>query len=94
MPEKTERDPLGLFNINSVAKLKIEGPFGNFFRKKSRNAEKTKWGPLVLSGIMLRGKPFWFSSLGQRVQFGVFLKFGRTILVTSGVSKKNTDEEL
>ena len=27
---------------------------------------------------VLRGKPFWFSSLGQRVQFGVFLKFCRT----------------
>ena len=44
----------------------------------------------------MRGKnenPFWFSSLGQQVQFGVFLKFcrtfGRAILVTSGVSKKH-----
>ena len=41
---------------------------------------------------MLRGKRFSFSSLGQQVQFGVFLKFcgtfGRTILVTSGVTKK------
>ena len=27
---------------------------------------------------MLRGKPFQFSSLGQRVQFGVSLKFCRT----------------
>ena len=41
---------------------------------------------------MLRGKPFWFSSLGQQEQFGVFSKFcrtfGRTILVTSGGLKK------
>ena len=47
---------------------------------------------------MLHGKPFWFSSLGQRVvHFDVFLKFkillnfwGRTILVTSGVSENKT----
>ena len=41
---------------------------------------------------MLRGKkekPFWFSSLGQQVHFGDTLKFCRTILVTSGVSKKH-----
>ena len=41
---------------------------------------------------MLRGKPFWFSSLGQQEQFGVLVKFfrtfGRTTLVTSGVLKK------
>ena len=45
MPKKTERgDPLGFFNIHSVAKhQKIAGgPFGgNFFsKKKSRSAEK------------------------------------------------------
>ena len=53
-----------------------------FFRK-SRNAKKC---------YAKKEKPFWFSSLGQQVQFGVILKFcrtfGRTILVTSGVSKK------
>ena len=44
---------------------------------------------------MLRGetrKNFWFSSLGQQVNFGVFLNFcrtfGETILVHSDVSKK------
>ena len=46
MPKKTEReDPLGFFNIHSVAKLqKIEeGPFRGekiFFEKKSHSAEK------------------------------------------------------
>ena len=35
-----------------------------------------KRGPFgLVRYCMLRGKPFWFSSLGQRVQFGVFLKF-------------------
>ena len=63
-----------------------------FFLKKSHNAEKLKGGPFSLVRYcMLRGKPFWFSSLGQQVQFGVFLKFcktfGRTISVFSGVSK-------
>ena len=41
--KKTERgDPLRLFNIHSVADhQKIEGgPFGDFFRKQSHNAEK------------------------------------------------------
>ena len=45
MPKKTEReDPLGFFNIHSVAKLqKIEGrtlPWGIFCEKKSHSAEK------------------------------------------------------
>ena len=77
-------DHLGFFNIHSVAKLrKIEWrPFGKKVcsKKMSHNAEKTE-------------KPFWFSSLGQQVHIGDTLKFCRTILVTSGVSKKNTDEK-
>ena len=61
---------------------------------KSRTVpKKSKGGPFgLVRYCMLRGKPFWFSSLGQQVQFGVFSKFcrtfGRTILVTSGL--KNT----
>ena len=58
--------------------------------------KKLKWNPLVSSGIVCyaetKEKLFWFSSLGQQVQFGVSLKFCktfvRTILATSGVSKK------
>ena len=68
MPKKTEReDPLGFFNIHSVAKLQknLGGPFG------------------LVRYCMLRGKPFWFSSLGQQV------KFCRTILVTSGGLKEH-----
>ena len=97
MPNKTERgNPLGLFNIHSI---KIEGGFfGDFFPKKrlTMPKKKQKGDPLVSSGFVLRGEKrknfFLFSSLGQQVQFGVFLKFcrtfGRTILVTSGLSKK------
>ena len=58
MPKKTERgDPLGFFNIHSVAKNKKMhgGPFGeNFFsKKKSRSAEKNEKGdPLVSPGMV------------------------------------------
>ena len=64
-------------------------------RKKSHSAENNlKGGPFGLVWYcMLRGKPSWFSSLGQQVQLGVFSKFGRTfgktILVTSGGPKKH-----
>ena len=41
--------------------------------------KKLKGGTLWSRPVLyLRGKPFWFSSLGQRVQFGGFLKFCRT----------------
>ena len=48
-------------------------------QKKSHNAKKLKGEPFgLVRYCVLRGKPIWFSSLGQRVQFGVFLKFCRT----------------
>ena len=100
MSKKLKGGPFGIlkhpFCHKTPKKLK-GGPLGKiFFRKKSRNAEKKlKGGPFSLVRYcMLRGKPFYFSSLGQRVQFGVFLKFcrtfGRTILVNSGGLKKLT----
>ena len=47
--------------------------------KKSRNAEKTEKGTFWSRSVLyLRGKPFWFSSLGQQLQFDSFLKFCRT----------------
>ena len=53
-------DPLGFFNIQSVAKhQKIERGtlWGNFFRKKSHSDEKLKGGLFSLSRYgMLRGK--------------------------------------
>ena len=76
--KKTESgDPLGFFNIHSVATLsKIEGgPFGGKkFPKKSRTVPKKnlKGGPFgLVRYCMLRGKPFWFSSLGQQVNFEI-----------------------
>ena len=87
MPKKIERgDPLGFFNIHSVAKHQknaggtLWGKF--FFEKKSRSAEKNERGdPLVSPGMVCyaekQEKPFWFSSLGQIVQFGAII-FCRT----------------
>ena len=97
--EKTERvDPLGVFNIHFVAKhQKIKGGTiweKNFPEKKSHNAEKKlKGGTLWYRPVwyVTRGKqekPFWFSSLGQIVQFGAII-FCRTILVSSGGLKKH-----
>ena len=69
------------------------GPFrGEIFFEKS--PKKSKGGPFVLLRYcILRGKPFWFSSLGQQVHFSAFWKFSRTfvrtILVSSG-GLKNT----
>ena len=84
---KTERgDPLRFFNIHSVAKhqKKCRGdPLGKKFSKKSRSAEKMKGGTLwlVSPGMVCyaekQEKPFWFSSLGQIVQFGAII-FCRT----------------
>ena len=51
-------------------------------RKKSHNAEKLEGGPLVSPGMVCyagkQEKPFWFSSLGQMVQFGAII-FCRTL---------------
>ena len=65
-------DPLGFFNIHSVAKQqkKIEG---GLLGKKSRSAKKNERGdPLVSPGMVCyaekQEKLFWFSSLGQMVQ--------------------------
>ena len=62
MPQKTERaDPLGFFNIHSVAKQqKNEGGtlWGSFFRNQvSQGQKKLKGGPFGLARYdMLRGK--------------------------------------
>ena len=63
------------------------GPFEekNFFRKKSLTMpKKTESGdPLVSPGMVCyagkQEKPFWFSSLGQMVQFGAII-FCRTFV--------------
>ena len=90
MPKKTERgDPLGFFNIHSVAKhqKKCRGdPLGNFFfrKNKSRSAEKMKGGSLWSRPVWYvtrknRKKPFWFSSLDQIVHFDAII-FCRTFV--------------
>ena len=56
MPKKLKGDPLGLFNIHSVVKPK-KMKVGIFEEKN------------VYENKVLRGKPFWFSSLGQHGQF-------------------------
>ena len=61
---------------------KVEGgPFREKkFPSKSHNAEKTERGPFSFWYCMLRGKeekPFWFSLLGQMIQFGT-IKFRTT----------------
>ena len=68
MPKKTEReDPLGFYNIHSVAKY-----------QKNHNAERTeKWNPIVSVGIVCyaeKEQHLYFSCLGQMVQFDI-LKF-------------------
>ena len=100
MPKKTERvDPLGVFNIHFVAKhRKIEGGtlWGNFFPGKSLTMPKKL---LVSPGMACyagkQEKPFWFSSLGQMVQFGAII-FCRTFVElfwSVQVVLKNTDEK-
>ena len=84
---KTERgDPLGFFNIHSVAKQqkKMKGTlWGKIFRKKVSQSRKKieKGDPSVSPGMVCyaekQEKPFWFSSLGQIIQFGT-IKFRRT----------------
>ena len=90
MPKKTERgDPLGFFNIHSVAKHQKNagGPFGEnvfFSKKKSRSAEKNERGESLVSPGMVcyaekQEKPFWFSSLHQIVHFDAII-FCRTFV--------------
>ena len=75
MPKKTERgDPLGFFNIHSVAKHQKNagGAFGEkFFSKKSLAvSKKMKGGTDMVCYSEKQEKPFCSSSLGQIVQFG------------------------
>ena len=61
------------------------------FEKSFAMPKKTERGTLWSYPVLyVTQEDFLVQFLGQRVQFGGFLKFcGRTILVTSGVSKKN-----
>ena len=77
---------------HNAGKNEREDPFlRNFFLKKVAQCRKNlKKGPFgLVRYCILCGKPFWFSSLGHQVYFGVFCKFcrifSRTILVSSGL---------
>ena len=75
MPKKTERgDPLGFFNIHSVAKHQKNagGPFEekNSEKKCLAVPKKNERGESLVSPGMVcyaekQEKPFWFSSLDQ-----------------------------
>ena len=86
---KTEKGgPFGIFQhpfCRKTSKKCRVDPLGKkFFEKKSRSAENNQRGePLVSPGIVCyaekQGKPFWFSSLDQIVQFGAII-FCRTFV--------------
>ena len=75
--------PFGIFQhpLTQNSKKIEGGPFGekNFPKQKSHSAEKKlKRDPSVSPGkVCYAEKPFWFSSLGQMVQFGAII-FCRT----------------
>ena len=92
VPKKLDRisalkgRPFEIFQhfCRKTTKLKGDHPLVNFFSRKIPQCRKKtgKGGhPLVSPGIVCyakkRKKPFWFSSLGQMVQFDT-IKFGRT----------------
>ena len=77
------RGPFGIFQhpfCRKTSKNCKGDPLGKiFFLKKSHSAEKNERGDLLVSPGMVyyAEKPFWFSSLGQIVQFGAII-FCRT----------------
>ena len=88
-PKKTERAKGTLWDFStSILSQNIKkmqgGSFGEkYFSKKKVSQCRQKWkgDPLVSPGMVCyaekQEKPFWFSSLGQRVQFGAII-FCRT----------------
>ena len=87
MPKKLKGRTLWGFStsISSQKQQKIEGAlWGNFFSEKSLTMpKKLKGGPLDSPGMVCyaakQDKFFWFSSLGQMVQFGAII-FCRTFV--------------
>ena len=86
MPKKTVRLTLWDFptSILTQNSKKLKGALWAkkfFSKKKSRSAENERGDPLVSPGMACyaekQEKPFWFSSLGQIVQFGAII-FCRT----------------
>ena len=96
--EKTERRDPWDFSTSILSQniKKLEGDIlGIFFRKKCHNAKKLKRDPLVSPGTVCYAekekKPFWFSSLGQMIQFGtikICITFENYIGQFVGVEKR------
>ena len=84
-------------SILSQNSKKLRGDlWWNFFRKVAQCRNKMTGDPLVSPGNVCyaeKEKPFLVQFLDLQVQFKFCRTFGRTILVTAGVSKKNTDEK-
>ena len=104
MPKKLKGRTLRAFSTSILSQnsKQIEGGtlWGIFFPEKSHNAEKNERGdPLVSPGMVCyagkQEKLFWFSSLGQMVQFGAII-LCRTFVElfwSVQVVLKNTDEK-
>ena len=96
--EKSEgMDPLGFFKHSFCCKISKkwrEDPLGKFFRKKvSQCRKKTERGELLVSSgiVCYAGNLFGSVPSADRGNLKFCRTFGRTILVTSGVSKKKHD---
>ena len=83
MPKKLKGGPFGIFQhpFCPNTSKNWRGPFGEFFFRKKVSQCRKNWKLLVSPGIVCytekEEKPFWFSSLGQMIQFGT-IKFRRT----------------
>ena len=83
--------PFGYFQhpfLRKTAKKLKGGPFGEKFYEKGLSVpKKIERGPLVSPGMVCyaekQEKLFWFSSLGQMVQFGAII-FCRTSKIYFG----------
>ena len=77
MPKKLKGRTHGDFStailLQNSKKLKGDPLVKKVFKKRSHSAEKNlKGGPFgLVRYCMLRGKPSWFSSLGQQVNFEI-----------------------
>ena len=83
MPKKLKGGTLWDFSTSilsqNIKKLKGD-PLGKFFSKKSLTMpKKLKTGMVWLCYAEKEENPFWFTSLGQMMQFGT-IKFTRTFL--------------
>ena len=88
MPKKLKGGTLWDFStsvLSETSKNNWRGdPLGDFFSEKVSQCRKKQRGDSLISPGMVcyaekEEKPFWFSSLGQMIQFGT-IKFCRTFV--------------